>query len=101
MLINGKEVDINPLSDLSGAYLREADLRRADLSGANIDYSSWPMWCGSIKAVVDRTIAVQLLYHALSVGMDHFGEAVPDELIKIANTFHRIGECEEIKKAEK
>ena len=93
-------------ADLYGANLCEADLSRADLygadlRGANIDYSSWPMSCGAIKAIVDRKIAVQLLYHALSVGIDHFGEAIPDELIKIANTFHRIGECEEIKKAGK
>lgn len=30
------------------ANLREADLWRADLGEANLDYSCWPLWCGSL-----------------------------------------------------
>ena len=59
-------------ADLRGANMQEvnmlnANLRKADMRGANIDYSAWPLWCGSLKAHVDDRIAIQLLYHALSV----------------------------------
>jgi hypothetical protein len=36
MKINGKEVEIKPLADLSGANLSSADLSGADLYGANL-----------------------------------------------------------------
>ena len=49
-------------ADLSGAYLRGAYLRGADLSGANLrgadlrgadlDFSCWPLWCGSLAVKV-------------------------------------------------
>lgn len=92
-------------SDLSGADLRSAnlydsDLCGADLRGANLDYSCWPLWCGSLKAHVDDRIAIQLLYHTLSV-VQH-SPHVSDELkrtlltpktLNIANRFHRVDEC--------
>jgi hypothetical protein len=59
-------------ADLRGADLRVADLREADLSGANIDFSCWPLWCGSLNAKIDERIARQLLYHAFAVGIEFF-----------------------------
>ena len=95
-------------ADLSGAILRRANLSEADLSGADlrdsdIDYSAWPLWCGSLKAHVDDRIAIQLLYHTLSV-VQH-SPYVSDELkralltpdnIDAANRFHRVEECGEL-----
>ncbi len=87
-------------ADLGGADLRSADLRGAILGGANLDYSAWPLWCGSLKAYVDDRIAIQLLYHTLSV-VQH-SPYVSDELkrslltpnnIDAANRFHRVEEC--------
>ena len=87
-------------SDLSYSNLHGADLRRSDLSGANIDCSEWPLWCGSLTAYVDDRIAIQLLYHTLSV-VQH-SPYVSDELkralltpgnIDAANRFHRVEEC--------
>lgn len=92
-------------SDLSGSDLRYSDLcysnlRGSDLSEANLDYSAWPLWCGSLKAYVDDRIAIQLLYHTLSV-VQH-SPYVSDELkralltpgnIDAANRFHRVDEC--------
>lgn len=87
-------------ADLHGADLREADLREADLRRANLDYSCWPLWCGSLKADVDDRIAIQLLYHTLSV-VQH-SPYVSDELkrtlliepiVDAANWFHRVDEC--------
>ena len=106
-------------SDLRKAFLRETNLRyanldhadlhganlyRADMRGANIDYASWPLWRGSLEAHVDDRIAIQLLYHTLSV-VQHSPYVSEDvkkallsaENVRIANRFHRIGECREIK----
>ena len=104
-------------ADLQGAILRNsiledselqgADLRGADMRGTDIDYASWPLWCGSLKAYVDDRIAIQLLYHTLSVVQHspYVSEDVKKALLsaenaRIANRFHRVGECGEIKEWE-
>ena len=38
-------------ADLSNANLSSANLRGTDLRGANLDYSCWPLWCGSLRDV--------------------------------------------------
>ena len=87
-------------SDLSGSDLRGSNLRGSDMRGSDLDYSVWPLWCGSLKAHVDDRIAIQLLYHTLSV-VQH-SPYVSDELkralltpgnIDAANRFHHVGEC--------
>ncbi len=101
-------------ADLRGADLRTADLRGANLAGANltgadIDFSSWPLWCGSLRVKADRRIACQLLYHALAAMAQCDDEEVKElsmspVLLKFANEFHRRGECapihDEIKEVE-
>ena len=54
-------------ANLHGANLSGADLRGANLSGADIDYSAWPLWCGSAGVVVDARIFRQLVDHILAV----------------------------------
>ena len=85
---------------LYGANLRGADLYGANLYGANLDYSAWPLWCGSLKAQIDDRIAKQLLYHTLSAVQ--YSDNVSDEIkaalltednIAVANQFHRVDEC--------
>lgn len=103
-------------SDLRGADLSFADLRRsdlhytnlrfADLSGADLDYGSWPLWCGSLTAKIDKKIFCQLLYHVVRAGQSVDDEEVRKfldmpEVIKLANQFHRVKECGEIKGAGK
>ena len=90
-------------ANLYGADLSGANLYGADLSGANIDYSCWPLWCGSLNAHIDTCIAVQLLYHLMRPCLvshdvdDAFKRALfTPELIEWANEFHRVGECGEI-----
>ena len=87
-------------SDLRGRYLRHSDLRHSDLREADLDCGTWPLWCGSLEAYVDDRIAIQLLYHTLSV-VQH-SPYVSDELkralltpgnIDAANRFHRVEEC--------
>lgn len=89
-------------ADLSGAFLSNADLSRADLhkaflsnadlSGANIDYSCWPLWCGSIGVTVDVKIIHQLAFHLCAVNCDD-AEWIElrKQLLPFANKFHRVG----------
>jgi len=81
-------------ADLRRADLTNADLRRADLRGANIDFASWPLWCGSLDAVVNRRLFAQLAYHLCRMTVaDPECLRAQKYLKKIANTFHRVGEC--------
>ena len=50
-------------ADLSGANLRDADLRGANLSGADLDFSCWPLWCGSKNVKADDRLVAQLIFH--------------------------------------
>ena len=87
-------------ADLSGADLSHADLRYADLRGANVDFSSWPLWCGSLKSVkVDARIARQLAYHLCSVVCDdpEF-TSIRDQILPFANKFHKVDECGKLEK---
>ena len=50
-------------ADLHEANLRGADLRGADLREADLDFSVFPMWCGSFNIICDKRLVAQLLYH--------------------------------------
>ena len=87
-------------ANLNDADLKDADLMFADLKDADIDYSAWPLWCGSLRAHVDDRIAVQLLYHALSVvqyspyvSEDIKRTLLTPDVVEVANQFHRVDEC--------
>ena len=57
-------------ADLQGADLRGAYLKGADLWGADIDFSCWPLWCGSKAITVDLRIVYQLLAHVACLQCD-------------------------------
>ena len=87
-------------ANLSDADLRGADLRGADLRGADLDYSVWPLWCGSLMTGVDDRLVYQLLYHTLSVvkhspnvSEDLKKDLLTQKNLAIALAFHRAGEC--------
>ena len=95
----GKKANLSS-ADLRGADLSHADLRYADLRGANVDFSSWPLWCGSLKGVkVDARIARQLAYHLCSVVCDdpEF-TSIRDQILPFANKFHKVDECGKLEK---
>ena len=106
MWLNGEEGKCADLRDaaLQGADLRGADLRDADLQGAalqgaalrgaDLDYSCWPLWCGSLDVKVDRRIAAQLAYHFCRLDCDDpdYIEA-RNAIVNFANEFHRVEEC--------
>jgi len=52
-------------ADLQHANLQHADLQHADLRDANLDFSCFPLWCGSFKIKVDDNILEQLLTHII------------------------------------
>ena len=82
-------------ANLKGANIRGADLRGANLRGANLDYSCWPLWCGSLRNVrIDKRIFAQLAYHICRVIVDDDEcKAAQRALYPIANQFHRVNEC--------
>lgn len=105
---NGMNLRYADLSgaDLSGADLRYLNLSGADLSGATLDYSCWSLWCGSLNSKIDKRLFVQLLYHAVRAGQSVEDEEVRKfldlpEVINLANQFHHVKECGEIKGAGK
>jgi len=50
-------------ANLFGANLQGANLRGANLQDADLDFSCWPLWCGSKNVKVSNTIAQQLAAH--------------------------------------
>lgn len=104
--INGdgwKRADLRN-ANLCGANLCDANLCDADLCGANLcganlrnadlDYSCWPLWCGSIGVEVDSRLARQLAYHFCRLRCDDPEYlSARNSIIEFANKFHRVGEC--------
>ena len=90
-------------ADLRGADLSDADLRGADLRGADLDYSCFPLWCGSKGMIVDRRIAAQIAAHFCALECDDADYiAAREAILEFAQTSHRakvlgleIKECEE------
>ena len=80
-------------ANLEDANLAYANLKGANLKGANLDYSCWPLWCGSFDVKVDRKVAAQLAYHFCRLDCDD-PEYIRarNAIVKFANKFHRIGE---------
>ena len=81
-------------ADLRDVDLQDAGLRYANLRGVDLDYSCWPLWCGSLDVKVDRRIAAQLAYHFCRLDCDDpdYIEA-RNAIVNFANEFHRVEEC--------
>ena len=95
---NLREADLRR-ADLRRADLRRADLRRADLRGADLDFSCWPLWCGSLAVKVCKRIAVQLAYHFCRLDCDDPEYiAARNAILDFANQFHRVDECGKLEK---
>ena len=88
-------------ADLRGANLRGADLRGANLRGADLDYSCYPLWCGSLHLKADKRLACQLAYHLCSMQCDDADYIkMRNSILGFANQFHRVDECGELKERE-
>ena len=90
---NLRDADLRD-ADLQDADLWGANLQDADLRGADLDYSCWPLRCGSLDVKVDRRIAAQLAYHFCRLDCDDpdYIEA-RNAITHFANEFHRVEEC--------
>ena len=96
----GERADLREV-DLRGAYLWVSDLREADLRGAYLDYSCWPLWCGSLDVRVCKRIAAQLAYHFCRLDCDDPEViAAQNAIIPLANQFHRVDECGKLEPKE-
>ena len=88
-------------ADLRGANLSNANLRGADLRGADLDYSCYPLWCGSLHFKADKRLACQLAYHLCSMQCDDADYIkMRNSILGFANQFHRVDECGELKERE-
>ena len=88
-------------ANLRGANLQRADLREANLREANLDYSCWPLWCGSLDVRVCKRIAAQLAYHFCRLDCDDPEViAAQNAIIPLANQFHRADECGKLEPKE-
>ena len=88
-------------ANLRGANLRGANLSDANLSGADLDYSCYPLWCGSLHLKADKRLACQLAYHLCSMQCDDADYIkMRNSILGFANQFHRADECGELKERE-
>jgi hypothetical protein len=88
-------------ANLSNANLKGADLSDADLRGANLDYSCYPLWCGSLHLKANKRLACQLAYHLCSMQCDDADYVkMRNSILGFANQFHRVDECGELKERE-
>ena len=72
-------------ADLRDADLRDIDLRRAamqgvllcrsDLRGSLLDFSCWPLSCGSFRVVADERLVFQLLCHVARLDVSKLPES--------------------------
>jgi len=69
-------------ADLTWADLTRADLIWADLIEANIDYSAWPLWCGTYNVKVDKNIAAQIAMHFCWLNCDDPEVKAAQEAVK-------------------
>lgn len=88
-------------ADLRGADLRGANLRGANLKGADLDYSCYPLWCGSLHLKADKRLACQLAYHLCSIQCDDADYIkMRNSILDFANQFHRVCECGKLEEME-
>ena len=88
-------------ANLSDADLRGAALRGADLRGADLDYSCYPLWCGSLHLKANKRLACQLAYHLCSMQCDDADYVkMRNSILGFANQFHRVDECGELEERE-
>jgi len=89
-----REVDLGGAdlreANLHGADLRWANLRDADLREADLDFASWPLWCGTKNVRVDVRIFRQLAMHLCGVVVDDDEcRAAQEALMPLARQCHR------------
>ena len=81
------------VADLRGANLSLADLRGADLSRANLDFSVFPLSCGSARMKVSARLVFQLSAHICALdSVDAEVGEIQKLLLPYAKKSHRARE---------
>ena len=63
------ESELASILNLHKAWIIGEDYgKRADLREADLDYSSLPLWCGSLSAHFDDKQLKQIAYHLVKAG---------------------------------
>ena len=65
-----------------------ADLRGANLRGASLDFSCFPLWCGGSKFKCDTKLVYQLLAHICTLEFDDT-EGIKNLIMPFASKSHR------------
>ena len=65
-----------------------ANLRGADLRGADLDFSCFPLWCGGSKFKCDTKLVYQLLAHICTLEFDDT-EGIKNLIMPFAVKSHR------------
>ena len=87
--------------DLRNADLSNTSLSNADLRGADLDYSCYPLWCGSLHIKADKRLACQLAYHLCSLQCDDADYIkMRNSILDFANQFHHVRECGKLEEME-
>lgn len=67
---------LNEILELHKKWLKNEDggvratLTGANLTGADLDFSTLPLWCGGLNFTIDKKQAKQLMYHVVNL-MQH------------------------------
>ena len=70
------------------------DLRGANLSEADLDFSCFPLWCGGLHIKTDVRLAAQVAYHLCTMQCDDTEYiAMRNSILEFANKFHLVNEC--------
>ena len=72
-------------ANLIGAYLHRADLSSADLRYADLDFSSWPLRCGSTGIIAGDRLFAQLLFHLTRIDVSKCSGGVKEAMQHIRN----------------
>lgn len=90
-----KQEELQKILDAHKKWIKGEDGGvRADLRGADLDFSRWPLWCGGLAVKVCKRIAVQLAYHFCKLDCDDPEYiAARNAILDFANQFHRVDEC--------
>ena len=67
-------------ANLRGANLRGADLRGANLCDADLDFSCWPLWCGSKDVKADDRLVAQLFFHVTRLDVSQCSGGVKEAM---------------------
>ncbi|EGW49608.1 hypothetical protein HMPREF1022_00121 [Desulfovibrio sp. 6_1_46AFAA] len=67
-------------ANLCRADLCRADLRGADLCRADLDFSCWPLWCGSKDVKADDRLVAQLFFHVTRLDVSQCSGGVKEAM---------------------